>query len=422
MFSKGDDITMDNIEKAKKILAKYNQNHIKVETEELANQIIKINFEQIKELYEHTMEETNVVGINSIEPVTAINPEKLDKCELNEYIKLGEETVKTGKYAIAIMAGGQGSRLEHKGPKGTFQLQLNSKGKTLFEIALDKLKHAKEKYNITLRCYIMTSPENHNETVLYFENNNYFGYPKEYIKFFKQEELPLLNKEGKIILNKEGKIKFASEGNGGIFYSMKKNGIIDDMKKNKIEWIYIGSVDNLLVKYIDPMLVGLAIKKNVKIATRTIIKSNPYEKVGVLCKKNGKVNVIEYTEISDKMRVATNEQGEMIFGEAHIMCNLFNIDALEKASSKELKYHVAEKKVSYMNEKGEIVIPEKENCFKFEKFIFDSFCLFDEIAILRGKREEDFAPIKNKIGVDSPETAKKLYEQYITKCINNTKK
>ena len=170
---------------------------------------------------------------------------------------------------------------------------------------------------------------------------------------------------------------------------MAKNGILDDMKQKGIEWMFIGSVDNLLVNYVDTLLLGLAIKKNVKIATRTIIKNSPYEKVGVLCKKKGKVKVIEYTEIPKKMRFAVDEHGEMIYGESHIMCNLYNIEALEKASTKELKYHVAEKRTNYMDESGEIVVPETENCYKFEKFIFDSFCLFDDIAILRGIREED---------------------------------
>ena len=261
----------------------------------------------------------------------------------------------------------------------------------------------------------MTRPENNDETVNFFEDSNYFGYPKEYIKFFKQEDLPMLSKSGKLVTDENGLVKLASDGNGGIFYSMAKNGIIDDMKKKNIEWVFIGSVDNLLVKYVDTLLLGLAIKKNVKIATRTIIKNSPYEKVGVLCKKNGKIKVIEYTEIPRKMRLAVDEHGEMIYGESHIMCNLFSIEALEKASTKELKYHIAEKKVDYINEDGELVKPEEPNCYKFEKFIFDSFGLFDEIAILRGKREEDFAPIKNKEGADSPATAKKLYENYIAK-------
>lgn len=406
---------MNKIEEARRILEENGQGHIKVENEELADQILHIDFERLKTLDEEITHPCCTCNIEDICPVKAINPDKKDKKELEEYIKIGEDVVKSGHFAIGIMAGGQGTRLGHNGPKGTFELELNGKTKSLFEIIVDKLRKAHEKYNVYLNCYIMTSPENNKETVAFFEKNNYFNYPKEYIKFFMQEDLPLLNKEGKLILGEDGLIKLASEGNGGIFYSMAKKGIIDDMKSKKIKWIFIGSVDNLLVKYVDTLLLGLAIKQNVNIATRTVIKNSPNERVGVLCKKNGRVKVIEYTEVPKEMMVATDEAGEFLYGESHIMCNLFSLEAIEKASTKELKYHVAVKKIKYIDENGKLVNPTEPNCYKFEKFVFDSFGLFDEIAILRGKREEDFAPIKNAEGQDSPETAKKLYENYMAK-------
>lgn len=406
---------MNNIEEARRILEENGQGHIKVKNEELADQILHIDFERLKTLDEEITHPCCTCNIEDISPVKAINPEKKDTEEIEEYIKIGEDVVKSGHFAIGIMAGGQGTRLGHNGPKGTFKLELNGETKSLFEIIVDKLKNAYEKYNVYLNCYIMTSPENNKETVAFFEKNNYFNYPKEYIKFFMQEDLPLLNKEGKLILGEDGLIKLASEGNGGIFYSMAKKGIIDDMKSKKIKWIFIGSVDNLLVKYVDTLLLGLAIKQNVNIATRTVIKNSPNERVGVLCKKNGKVKVIEYTEVPKEMMVATDEAGEFLYGESHIMCNLFSLEAIEKASTKELKYHVAVKKIKYIDENGKLVNPTEPNCYKFEKFVFDSFGLFDEIAILRGKREEDFAPIKNAEGQDSPETAKKLYENYMAK-------
>lgn len=406
---------MNKIEEARRILEENGQGHIKVKNEELADQILHIDFERLKTLDEEITHPCCTCNIEDISPVKAINPDKKDKKELEEYIKIGEDVVKSGHFAIGIMAGGQGTRLGHNGPKGTFELELNGKTKSLFEIIVDKLRKAQEKYNVYLNCYIMTSPENNKETVAFFEKNNYFNYPKEYIKFFMQEDLPLLNKEGKLILGEDGLIKLASEGNGGIFYSMAKKGIIDDMKSKKIKWIFIGSVDNLLVKYVDTLLLGLAIKQNVNIATRTVIKNSPNERVGVLCKKNGRVKVIEYTEVPKEMMVATDEAGEFLYGESHIMCNLFSLEAIEKASTKELKYHVAVKKIKYIDENGKLVNPTEPNCYKFEKFVFDSFGLFDEIAILRGKREEDFAPIKNAEGQDSPETAKKLYENYMAK-------
>lgn len=406
---------MNKIEEARRILEENGQGHIKVKNEELADQILHIDFERLKTLDEEITHPCCTCNIEDISPVKAINPEKKDTEEIEEYIKIGEDVVKSGHFAIGIMAGGQGTRLGHNGPKGTFKLELNGETKSLFEIIVDKLKNAYEKYNVYLNCYIMTSPENNKETVAFFEKNNYFNYPKEYIKFFMQEDLPLLNKKGKLILGEDGLIKLASEGNGGIFYSMAKKGIIDDMKSKKIKWIFIGSVDNLLVKYVDTLLLGLAIKQNVNIATRTVIKNSPNERVGVLCKKNGKVKVIEYTEVPKEMMVATDEAGEFLYGESHIMCNLFSLEAIEKASTKELKYHVAVKKIKYIDENGKLVNPTEPNCYKFEKFVFDSFGLFDEIAILRGKREEDFAPIKNAEGQDSPETAKKLYENYMAK-------
>lgn len=406
---------MNKIEEARRILEENGQGHIKVKNEELADQILHIDFERLKTLDEEITHPCCTCNIEDISPVKAINPEKKDTEEIEEYIKIGEDVVKSGHFAIGIMAGGQGTRLGHNGPKGTFKLELNGETKSLFEIIVDKLRNAYEKYNVYLNCYIMTSPENNKETVAFFEKNNYFNYPKEYIKFFMQEDLPLLNKEGKLILGEDGLIKLASEGNGGIFYSMSKKGIIDDMKSKNIKWIFIGSVDNLLVKYVDTLLLGLAIKQNVNIATRTVIKNSPNERVGVLCKKNGKVKVIEYTEVPKEMMVATDEAGEFLYGESHIMCNLFSLEAIEKASTKELKYHVAVKKIKYIDENGKLVNPTEPNCYKFEKFVFDSFGLFDEIAILRGKREEDFAPIKNAEGQDSPETAKKLYENYMAK-------
>ena len=258
----------------------------------------------------------------------------------------------------------------------------------------------------------MTSNENNDDTVNFLEENNYFGYEKQNIRIFKQDELPLLTTEGKVLIDEDKTIKKASNGNGGIFNSMKKNAVIDDMEKKGIEWIFIGSVDNVLLKNVDVLLIGLTVSRNNLIGTRTVSKKNPEEKVGVFCKENNKIRVIEYTELPKEMAMAKDEDGDLVYGESHIMCNLFNIEAVKKCSLENLEYHVALKKASFLDENGNLVIPDKPNAYKFEKFIFDNFKLFDDITILRGKREEDFAPVKNKTGEDSPETARKLYENY----------
>jgi len=258
----------------------------------------------------------------------------------------------------------------------------------------------------------MTSRENNAETISFFERNKYFDYPEDSITFFEQEELPLLDTNGKLLIGEDMLIKKAADGNGGVFNSMLKKGIIGDLEKKGIEWVFIGAVDNVLLKLVDLPLIGLCIKNGTNIATKTVLKNSPEEKVGIFCRQNGKVKIIEYTEIPEEAAIRVNKHGELIFGESNILSNLFSMKAIKKSSTKELCYHVALKKESFISEKGELVKPEEPNCYKFEKFIFDAFNLFDDISILRGLREKDFAPIKNLKGTDSPETARVLYDNY----------
>lgn len=311
-----------------------------------------------------------------------------------------------------------GTRLGHAGPKGTFKINVKPQPKYLFEIIVETLKKQNEKYDVVIPWYIMTSKENNEETIKFLEENNYFGYSKEKVKTFIQGELPILNKEGKLLLNDKGLIKKASDGNGSIYYSIKKKGILEDMKQNEIEWVYISSIDNILLKLVEPTLLGLTITQGNKIASKTIAKLYPEERVGVFYKKNGRPSVIEYTELSEKMSNLRDENKELIYGEAHIMCNLFHINAIETIAEKKLPYHIALKKIPYYENDKE-VIPEEPNAYKFESFIFDGFSKFENITLLRGNRQEDFAPVKNKEGQDSPQTAIELYNKSIVEKKSN---
>ena len=410
---------MDREKEAIDKLKEYGQNHIvnilekldETKKQELIEQINKIDFHQMMELYQNTKKEIEFKE-SKIEPVPYLDKAKLTKEQREEFDKLGEEVVKNNQYAVVTMAGGQGTRLGHTGPKGTFKLDVYGKGKYLFEILADNLQEANKKYGVVINWYIMTSKENNADTVEFLEKNNYFGYDKNKVIIFKQSELPLVDTEGKFLINKEYKIKEASDGNGGTYSSLRASGCLADMKEKGIKWVFIGSVDNALLKMIDVTLLGMAIKKGVQIASKSVAKANPQERVGVFCKMNNHPKVIEYTELPEKMAEEVDSDGELKFGESHIMCNLYTIDAIEKISKEPLIYHTAFKKNSYIDENGKEVIPTEPNSYKFESFIFDAFELFDDIAILRGKREDDFAPVKNKEGVDSPKTAKELYEKY----------
>ncbi len=258
----------------------------------------------------------------------------------------------------------------------------------------------------------MTSKENNKKTIEFFEKNNYFDYPKENIIFFIQEELPVLDEQGKLMINKNKKISMAADGHGGIFVSMRKEKVIEDMKKRKIKWAFIGPVDNVLVKMVDPIFVGVCKSRKVQAGGKSIIKGYPEEKVGVFCKKDNRPKVIEYTEISKEMAEKRDEKGNLLYGESHINCNMFHIDIIEEISKDKLPYHSAHKKMEYLNKEGQVIIPKEPNAYKYESFIFDAFEQLEDIAILRVKREEEFAPIKNAEGNDSPKTAKELYEKF----------
>ena len=380
---------------------------------ELIKEIENINFDELKELYKISKRDKDkAIGSQLIEHVKFVDEYKMNEEDFNKYKEVGENIIKNGEYAVVTMAGGQGTRLGHDGPKGTFLLDVKPKPKYLFEILADGIKRANEKYGVILNWYIMTSTENDEKTEEFFEEHNYFGYPKNKIKFFKQGNLPLISEEGKLLVDENFHIKYAADGNGCIYKSMRIDGILDDMKKNGIKWIFIGAVDNALLNMVDPILIGLTSCEENQIGSKSVVKRSPDEPVGVFCKKDGKPGVIEYTELPTEMAHEVDEEGELLFGESHIMCNLYSFEALEKISKEKLPYHSANKKVPYMNEMGEMIKPTKPNAYKYEAFIFDGFAFFDNISILRGRRNEDFAPVKNAEGNDSPATAVELYNNY----------
>lgn len=409
-----------NLGEIRALLKKYNQEQLlngyenleECKKKELLKQIEGIDFELMNSLYQSTKNELK----HEEDEITPID--YLDKYKLYDdykyYENIGKKAIREGKLAAVTMAGGQGTRLRHDGPKGTYDIGLQSH-KSLFELLCDSLKEEGKKYGVTIPWFIMTSRENNKQTIEFFEKHKYFGYQKDRnLFFFIQGELPMMDTEGKILIGEDGLIKLAADGHGGIYEALVKNQMVEKMKQLGVEWVFIGGVDNCLVKMVDPVLMGIAIDKQVTVACKSVVKANPKEKVGVFCKRNGKPNVIEYSEITDEMAEATDENGELLYGESHILCNLFNVQAIERMGASPLPYHVAYKKAKYIDKDGNLVVPDSPNAYKFEAFLFDAFGKVDDMAVLRVKREEEFAPVKNSddVGVDCPRTARKLYEQF----------
>ena len=408
---------MNMLEKAKAKLQKYNQ--LKMlnileklygeNKEKLAEDILETDIEQIMDLYKNKNNKKLVKDI--IEPIEYIDKNLLSKKELETFSNLGKEIIENGEYAVITLAGGQGTRLGFDGPKGTFKLDIGN-GKYIFEIFVDNLKKAKKQYGREIYWYIMTSKENHKDTVDFFEKHNYFGYDKNKIKFFSQTFLPVIDMEGNLLVNNNYEIKKASDGNGAIYKSLKIQGILEDMKQKNIKWVYIANVDNIMAKIVDDVFLGLAIKNNLQSAWKAVAKDFPEEKVGVFCKRNGKFSVIEYIDMSENMIYAKKENGEPLYNESNIGNYLIRFDALEKLTTCNLQYHCANKKNSYIDENLNEIIPTEPNTYKFETFIFDGFDYLEDIMVMRVLRDEEFAPIKNATGVDSPETAIQKYNKY----------
>ena len=255
----------------------------------------------------------------------------------------------------------------------------------------------------------MTSIQNHEQIVSFFEKNHYFGYEKDHILFFHQGELPLLNQEGKIVLKEKDSVFMAPDGNGGIFRALEKEEILHHMKEHYIQYLAIGNVDNILIHMVDPIAIGLMKEKNAELLSKSFMKPSPEGKWGVFCKINGKPSVIEYSETPKELLEARNEEGELIFGDAHFGCNFFALSLLEKITSKALPMHAAWKKNKGIDKNGDV---KEMDTYKFEAFIFDAFEVADSILVYRTKREEEFAPIKNKEGEESPSTAIALYRKF----------
>lgn len=403
----------------KEKLKKYGQEQLldyydelsKDEKKALASQIEKIDFDKVMKLYKDASngnDEENKGG--KIDTISYVEKEKLDKKTRRVNFETGARIIQDGGFAAITMAGGQGTRLGHNGPKGTYDIGL-ANGWSLFQIQCERLKKTSEEMGNTIPWYIMTSRENDAQTRDFFKAHDFFGYPEKDIMFFVQNMLPMVSFDGKIVLDTRGHVKEGADGHGGIFSALKTSGCYENMKKRGIKWAFIGGIDNVLLRLCDPEFIGFAENSGAKVAAKSLVKRDAKEGVGVFCRRNGKPYVIEYTEISDEMANAVDEKGNWLYGDAHVLCNIFSMAAIDDMleSGDGLPYHVARKKTPFV-ENGNVITPEKPNAFKFEAFIFDAFEKFDDIAILRVNRDLEFAPVKNKEGQDSPETAKAMFE------------
>ena len=339
-------------------------------------------------------------------PIDGLRRADIEK-RLPEFEAAGVAAIKAGKVAAVLLAGGMGTRLGVDGPKGAYDIGI-TKPLYIFEQQMKNLMEVTGKCGVTVPLYIMTSDKNHEQTTSFWKEHNYFGYPETEVKFFKQDMAPAVDFDGKIILERKDTVALSPNGNGGWFSSLQRAGLCEDLHARGVEWLNIYAVDNVLQRIADPVFVGATIVSGVNCGAKAICKTEPYEKVGVLCKDGTQPDIIEYYELTDEMANMRDENGNLVYCYGVIMNYLFRLTRLEEIVDNKIPVHIVEKKIECLCEDGVTRKPEKENGKKFEALAVDLIKPMGSVLPFEVVREKEFAPIKNKTGVDSVESAREL--------------
>lgn len=324
-----------------------------------------------------------------------------------EFREIGLAALKEGKVGAVLLAGGQGTRLGLDKPKGTLKIGINRE-LYLFEQLIHNLMDVTDEAGAYVPLYVMTSNINHDDTVEFFEEHTYFGYPKEYVKFFVQEMEPACDHEGRVYMESPTQVVMSPNGNGGWFKSLVKSGLLDDIHTRGVEWLNVFAVDNCLQRIADPLFVGATIAYGCESGAKVVRKAAPDEKVGVLCTEDGKPSIAEYYEMTKEMATARKANGDLLYGFGVILNYLFSEKKLEEIANAHMPIHVVEKKVPYMDVDGSYVKPETPNGYKFETLVLDMVHMMEDCLPYEVDRAREFAPIKNLHGVDSLDSARDL--------------
>lgn len=401
------------LEQAREKLEKYGQEHVLKYFDELTKEqqdalLVQIGATDmgILESWRHR-EELAKKGV--ITPLAAMQLAEIEE-NRETFTQTGLEAIKEGKVGAVLLAGGMGTRLGSDAPKGMYNVGL-TKELYIFECLFRNLLDVVSQASSWIHLFIMTSDKNHDATTRFLKEHAYFGYREEYVHFFRQEMAAATDYNGKIYLEEKGKLSTSPNGNGGWFVSMKNAGLLELVKNEGIEWLNVFAVDNVLQRIADPCFVGATICKNCAVGAKVVRKNAPDEKVGVMCLEDGRPSIVEYYELTEELMNAKDEKGEPAYYFGVILNYLFHVPELLEIADRKLPLHIVEKKIPCLNEQGEPVKPETPNGYKFENLVLDMIHQMPSCLPFEVVREREFAPIKNKTGVDSVESARELLKK-----------
>ncbi|KAG0174834.1 UDP-N-acetylglucosamine pyrophosphorylase [Apophysomyces sp. BC1034] len=411
------------------------QGHVFRFFEELAPQDQNALFQQLQELDVERLNKIYTKAIQGAEAAVTSQDASLEPLSedvfdsvlkaspktISEWETIGLTQIAQGKVAVILMAGGQGTRLGSSAPKGCYDIHLPS-NKSLFQLQAERIlrlqyiarqyKKPSQASECVIPWYIMTSGPTHGPTYDFFKANGFFGLKEENVIFFEQGTLPCLTMDGKIILESKGKVAIAPDGNGGIYAAVQNKGVIKSLRERGILYSHCYCVDNCLARVADPVFIGYSVSKSTDCGVKVVRKSSPEEPVGVVCVRDGRYGVVEYSEISQEVAERRQADGSLAFGAANIANHFFSTEFLENVQTfaSELEYHIAKKKIKYTDlETGEVVVPKSNSGMKLECFVFDVFPFAKNMSVLEVDRAEEFSPLKNApgTGADCPETSRR---------------
>lgn len=411
-----------NIDAIREKLASCGQSHLlsfwdqlsPSEQTSLIEQVRDLDFDKIPTWVETLVTQTPdpPVEHGDFEPAPSYGIAPTTDSERRKYadaLQLGKELISAGKVGGFVVAGGQGTRLGFEGPKGNYPIS-PIKDKTLFQLFAETIGAVSRRYDAVCPWYVMTSPLNHEATVDIFESNNFYGLDRDSVFIFQQGTLPNFGFDGRILMADKASIARSPDGHGGSIRALARSGALKDMKSRGVEYLSYWQVDNPLVKLFDPLFVGLHARDKAQMSSKAVIKKDPKEKVGNFCLIDGKVTVIEYSDLDDDLAEKRNADGSLAFHLGSIAIHVISTDFIEKLNTEgcSLPLHRAVKKIPHIDLEGNRVEPEDPNGVKLETFIFDALPIADRSIILDIDRTEQFAPTKNATGIDSAESTREM--------------
>jgi len=320
----------------------------------------------------------------------------------------GVEALRAGQVGVILTAGGQGSRLGFDKPKSEYPIGPISSA-SLLQIHVEKIRATATRYGVAVPLYLMTSPATHEDTIRFLAENDNFGLAADDLVVFCQGTMPAVDLEtGKLLLSGKDELFRSPDGHGGTIAALGTSGAIDHMQSRGIEQLFYLQVDNPLVPICDPALIGYHLLAESELTSLTVAKQQPKEKLGNFAMIDGRLHVIEYSDLPDDVAELRDEQGELKFWAGSIAVHIFERSLLERALklTDTLPFHIAKKKVPYVDATGKIdatgkwVTPSEPNALKFEKFIFDLLPAAERPIVVEYAEAECFAPLKNAPGAE----------------------